>query len=103
MSELKRLRTQQNKQLKQLQDKSKTDEEFLKSRLNRDYEATKLSMRKEFQRLEEADAIGVDKEGKHAAAEEYKSVRQLVTGTKEELKTAKKSRERPLSPHDPTY
>ncbi|TPP58600.1 Serine/threonine kinase [Fasciola gigantica] len=102
MSELKRLRTQHNKQLKQLQDKNKTDEESLKSRLNRDYEATKLSMRKEFQRLEEAHAIEMEKERKRAAAAEYKLVRQLETETKNELKTAKKSRERPLSTHDPT-
>ncbi|KAA0195713.1 Thousand and one amino acid protein kinase, partial [Fasciolopsis buskii] len=102
MSELKRLRTQHNKQLKQLQDKNKTDEESLKSRLNRDYEATKLAMRKEFQRLEEAHAIEMEKERKRAAAAESKLVRQLETETKNELKTAKKSRERPLSTHDPS-
>ncbi|VDP23967.1 unnamed protein product [Echinostoma caproni] len=74
----------------------------MKSRLSRDYEATKLAMRKEFQRLEEAHAIEMEKERKRAAAAESKLVRQLETETKNELKTAKKSRERPLSTHDPS-
>ncbi|CAL8071924.1 unnamed protein product [Calicophoron daubneyi] len=97
MSELKRLRTQHNKRLKQLHDKNKADEEALKSRLNRDYEQTKLAMRKEFEHLEELHAIEMDKERKRAAVLESKLVRQLENETKSELKSAKKSRARPLS------
>ncbi|CAH8467829.1 unnamed protein product [Schistosoma intercalatum] len=91
MNELKRLRNQHNKHLKQVEDKNKVEEEALKSRLNRDYEATKLAMRKEFMRLEEIHAAEIEKERKRAMSVESKLARQLETETKSELKSAKKS------------
>lgn len=91
MNELKRLRNQHNKHLKQVEDKNKVEEESLKSRLNRDYEATKLTMRKEFMRLEEIHAAEIEKERKRAMSVESKLARQLETETKSELKSAKKS------------
>ncbi|CAH8569816.1 unnamed protein product [Dicrocoelium dendriticum] len=101
MSELKRLRTQHNKHLKQLLDKNNAEEEQLKSRLNREYEATKVAMKKEFQRLEEAHAAEMERERKRAFAVEAKLANQLDNETKLQLKSARKSRTRPVSAHDP--
>uniref|UniRef100_A0A094ZRV2 non-specific serine/threonine protein kinase n=1 Tax=Schistosoma haematobium TaxID=6185 RepID=A0A094ZRV2_SCHHA len=100
MNELKRLRNQHNKHLKQVEDKNKVEEESLKSRLNRDYEATKLAMRKEFMRLEEIHAAEIEKERKRAMSVESKLARQLETETKSELKSAKKSPLGSFSSHD---
>lgn len=100
MKELKRLRNQHSKYLKQVEDKNKADEESLKSRLNRDYEATKLAKVKEFLRLEELHAAELEKERKRAAAVESKLARQLEIETKTELKCAKKSSLLSVSPHD---
>ncbi|CAH8454481.1 unnamed protein product [Heterobilharzia americana] len=100
MNELKRLRNQHNKHLKQVEDKNKAEEESLKSRLNRDYEATKLTMRKEFMRLEEIHAAEIEKERKRAMSVESKLARQLETETKSELKSAKKSVLGSISSHD---
>ncbi|CAH8290865.1 unnamed protein product [Schistosoma turkestanicum] len=100
MNELKRLRNQHNKHLKQVEDKNKAEEESLKSRLNRDYEATKLAMRKEFMRLEEIHAGEIEKERKRAMSVESKLARQLETETKTELKSAKKSAIGSFNSHD---
>ncbi|CAH8827316.1 unnamed protein product [Trichobilharzia szidati] len=100
MNELKRLRNQHNKHLKQVEDKNKAEEESLKSRLNRDYEATKLVMRKEFMRLEEIHAAEIEKERKRAMSVESKLARQLETETKSELKSAKKSALGSIISHD---
>ncbi|KAF6768316.1 hypothetical protein AHF37_07933 [Paragonimus kellicotti] len=101
MNELKRLRTQHNKHLKQLLDKNKAEEDQLKSRLNREYETTKVAMKKEFQRLEEAHVIEIERERKRTAAVESKLVTQLESETKVQLKSAKKSKTRPISTHNP--
>ncbi|KAA0185891.1 Thousand and one amino acid protein kinase [Fasciolopsis buskii] len=59
-------------------------------------------MCKEFQRPGEVHAIKMETERKRAAAAESKLVRQLETATTSELKTAKKSWGRSLSPRDPS-
>ncbi|KAF7259886.1 hypothetical protein EG68_02400 [Paragonimus skrjabini miyazakii] len=123
MNELKRLRTQHNKHLKQLLDKNKVNvhtffysvlimfvfrsfagfsfSHQLKSRLNREYETTKVAMKKEFQRLEETHVIEIERERKRTAAAESKLVTQLESETKVQLKSAKKSKTRPISTHNP--
>ncbi|KER22106.1 hypothetical protein T265_09724 [Opisthorchis viverrini] len=100
MNELKRLRTQHNKQMKQLVDKNKSEEEQLKYRLNREYETAKAVMKKEFQRLEEAHAAELERERKRATTAEADLANRLESETKAQLKSAKKARTRPVSTHD---
>lgn len=69
----------------------------MKTRMNREYEASKLDLRKEFEKLQEIHIAETEKERKRAAASEAKLLRQLEHETKAELKAAKKLRVRPVS------